>query len=172
MNICSVEGCGEKRHGHGLCRKHYNAEFKHVRVAWKKANPEKVKAHKHTDSIRHSKTIQVRVNKWVQKNPEKRKANLKKWSSENPDKCNAQTAKRRATKLNATPAWADPFLIREAYSLARLRTKVFGFKWHVDHIVPLQSKKVCGLHVENNLRVIPAINNRRKSNTSWPDMPT
>lgn len=172
MSICSVEGCGKKRHGHGLCRKHYHVEFKWKSVAWKKANPDKVKAHKRTDNERHSIKIKERVKLWVRKNPDKRKANVRKWGQENADQVNARTAKRRATKLNATPAWADAFLMKEAYILASLRTKVRGFKWHVDHVVPLQSKIVCGLHVENNLRVIPAKDNRVKSNINWPDMPT
>ncbi len=79
-------------------------------------------------------------------------------------------ARRTAQKLLAVPAWANKFFISEAYHLAKLRTEITGFKWHVDHIVPLQSDLVCGLHVEHNLRVIPARDNLTKNNRWWPDM--
>ena len=71
----------------------------------------------------------------------------------------------------AKPAWANDFFIREAYHLAKLRTLATGYPWHVDHIVPLKSDLVCGLHVEHNLQVIPASENVRKQNFYWPDMP-
>jgi hypothetical protein len=80
-------------------------------------------------------------------------------------------AERRAKQLQATPAWADKFFMQEAYALAALRTKILGFKWHVDHVVPLRSKIVCGRHCEANLRVIPAVINMSKGNRYWPDMP-
>lgn len=80
-------------------------------------------------------------------------------------------ATRRAIKLRAKPSWANDFFIQEAYRLAALRTKMLGYPWHVDHIVPLQSKIVCGLHVEHNMRVIPGSENIRKRNYVWPGMP-
>jgi hypothetical protein len=125
-------------------------------AAWKKANPEKNKA---------SYTA------WDKANPEKRRALHRAWDKANPGKANARTRRRQAAKLQATPAWANNFFMQEAYTLAALRTRMLGFKWHVDHVVPLRSKIVCGLHCEANLRVIPAVINMSKGNRYWPDMP-
>lgn len=86
------------------------------------------------------------------------------WNKENSGKKNALTKKRRHTLSKAMPSWANSFIIEEAYELAALRTKVFGFPWHVDHIIPLQGKLVCGLHVESNLQVIPGKLNLSKGN--------
>lgn len=80
----------------------------------------------------------------------------------------ARENKRRASKLRATPKWADLDKITKIYDDAR----VLGRKeHHVDHIVPLQSDLVCGLHNEFNLQVLPALKNLSKGNRYWPDMP-
>lgn len=63
------------------------------------------------------------------------------------------------------------FIISEIYSLRDLRTTHTKIKWHVDHIVPLKSKLVSGLHCGFNLRLLPAYENIGKGNRYWDDMP-
>ena len=101
----------------------------------------------------------------------KQKANIlarnKLWKVANPDKMQAIDARRRAAKLNRTPVWLtedDFWMMEQAYDMAQKRTRIFGFSWHVDHIIPLQGKLVSGLHVPHNIRVVPAKENLRKGN--------
>jgi hypothetical protein len=93
------------------------------------------------------------------------------WRLENPGKVNALRAKRRASELRATPEWADLEAIEEIYKQCRDVTNLVGEPYHVDHIVPLNSKLVCGLHNQFNLQIIPGEENIKKSNRHWPDMP-
>lgn len=68
-----------------------------------------------------------------------------------------KSAKRRATKLNATPKWYENEEINELY-------KQSSKEVHIDHILPLVNKLVCGLHCFDNLQAIPAKENLSKSN--------
>jgi hypothetical protein len=84
------------------------------------------------------------------------------------DNLEAQThwaAVRRARKRQAMPAWADKERIKKVYKRARQLSQASGEPYHVDHILPLCSDIVCGLHVHENLQVIPARENIIKSNT-------
>lgn len=105
--------------------------------------------------------------RWAEKNSQKRLKYAKTWRQAHPDKINAFEAKRRASKLQATPPWLSSghqtemaLCYEEAFAL-KLYT---GQDYHVDHIVPLQGKNVCGLHVPWNLQVILARDNLSKGN--------
>jgi len=72
--------------------------------------------------------------------------------------------RKKRIKLR-TPAWADVGKIKSYYEVCSFFNEVNGYvKYHVDHIVPLQGTHVSGLHVHNNLQVIPSAENIGKKN--------
>ena len=78
----------------------------------------------------------------------------------NPHKQVALNAIYRANKIQATPSWYEKDLVGAIYKEAKL----LGNDYHVDHIVPLKSKLVCGLHCIDNLQILSATDNMKKSN--------
>jgi len=115
-------------------------------------------AEKNREKSRASKT------QWQLNNKQKKSQSQRNWMDKNPSTHTAKEAKRRATKLNATPKWADLNAIKTEYQLAKWCSDVTGEFYHVDHIVPLNGKNVCGLHVHWNLQVLPAQINLQKGN--------
>jgi len=123
---------------------------------WALKNPELAAAYRKTSDINRYKNYKSKVQ---EKN--------KNWKINNPSKVSAMDAKRRAAVNLRKPSWftdEDHWMVGQAYELAQLRTQIFGFQWHVDHVVPLQGKLVSGLHTPYNLQVIPASKNLSKSN--------
>ena len=118
--------------------------------AWAIANPEKAAS--------------AKVN-WREENREQHNAVNREWNINNKPSKAALECKRRASQLQRTPTW-DPQAksIIAKYQLAAMLTKVSGVLYHVDHIIPLQGRKVSGLHVFSNLRVILGSDNVKKSN--------
>lgn len=80
----------------------------------------------------------------------------------------AQSMKRRElAERKAVPSWHDNKKTEQVYAYARFLRDA-GIDCHVDHIVPLRGKNVCGLHVHNNLRIVMADKNMKKSNKLLP----
>ncbi len=104
---------------------------------------------------------------YYQANKDKIADYRREYKKANRAKLNALDSKRRAIKLKSTPKWlteADYRAIEDFYKIAQKLKLETGQEYHVDHIVPLQGKDVCGLHVPWNLQVISASENLRKSN--------
>lgn len=84
----------------------------------------------------------------------------------NPTPYRVARAKRRAAELQRAVSWGDmewhQFALSEIYECARLRSILTGVPHEVDHIIPLQGKRVSGLHIAENLRVVTRKENRRK----------
>ena len=141
---------------------------------WQERNPERFKelsrAGKRRYYAKHKESSIARSASWLRANPEKRKAIRRRFYENHVAKIALATRRYYAHRDKATPPWAIQFFMDEAYRLARQRTKMLGYKWVVDHIVPLNSPIVCGLHAHTNLQVIPHITNAIKSNKVWPDM--
>jgi len=147
--------------------------YEEGRAKFRNANRKKL-AEKSMEWYRNNReSALIRFREYHEKNKEYRVARNKEWRNSNKEwfRAYAVSAKGRAKqrnyfarKLHATPSWANNFFIEEIYALAILREKICGGKWHVDHIIPLQGKNVCGLHVHYNLQVIPASENLKKSN--------
>lgn len=94
-------------------------------------------------------------------NPEPAKLAVQKWRKNNLQYDAFRAATYRATKKHQTPLWADLNKIKEVYLNCPE-----GF--HVDHIYPLRGKYVSGLHTQENLQYLSAVDNLRKRNLYVP----
>lgn len=104
-------------------------------------------------------------------NPDDARKRQTEYRKNNPSVARSWRMGRIAAKKRATPIWSNTAMIRQAYDAADLLMQLTGEWYEVDHIIPLQSNLVCGLHIADNLQVITREENRRKSNQTWPNMP-
>jgi hypothetical protein len=169
------------------CKAYYakNAEAQRVRAkTWRQSNAETHKQATIKWRLENAERYAAMKKQWRDSNAEhcaeyrkgkyeaetaREKTWCREWRRNNKDKVTAALAARTAAKLRATPPWADMAKIAEIYAAAARLTAETGIPHDVDHIYPLRSKWCCGLHVENNLQILTATENRSKSNRKPTD---
>jgi hypothetical protein len=117
---------------------------------WCRANPERAKKHSQA---------------YAKKHPEIKRAQEKRWRDAHPPFYAEKRMRAYAKSLNAVPTWSERNKILVVYQ------KAAELGLWVDHIVPLRSKLVCGLHVWANVQLLSSHENKTKYNVHWPDMP-
>lgn len=138
---------------------------------WVEANAERHRAQQ--KQYREQNSVQMRDyhRSWRSKHPGYGAERKKQWYENNRDRYRSYNAKRRAQIFRACPSWVDHASIIDVYEEAVRLTQETGLPHEVDHIVPLQNKNVCGLHVPWNLQVLPKTLNRAKSNKHEQEEP-
>jgi Skp family chaperone for outer membrane proteins len=165
--------------------KSFQSSCKDCCKKWREENKEYLKKskseyhYKNRESINKKQSERQKLNKdasnarsakWRENNPDKRKDVANSWVKRNKSYMCQRTRLRFAKAMNAVPFWADKKKTQEIYDKAR-NMRMTGVDVVVDHVVPLVSDFVCGLHWHGNLEIINRIENIRKSNKYWPDMP-
>lgn len=134
------------------------AKRRAISLKWAKAHYPYIRAKK----AEYRKRDPLRMRRWSLENPELKKAMNRRWCQNNRGKVTASTRARQLAKIQATPKWANRYIIGLIYQLAA------AFRMQVDHIIPLRHPLVCGLHVEDNLQLLTQSENARKRNSFTP----
>ncbi len=157
------EGKGKRRpkgDGYrGECRKCFNAQKK----AWLDRHPG---YHAAANKKWHAKNPDYNQ-RYVAENADAVRERRREYVKNNPDIPREISRRYARCRRRAAPRWLTPEQhqkMDDMRILSQLVTEETGIIHQVDHIVPLQGKTVCGLHVPWNLQVIPASENKKKYN--------
>ena len=145
--------------------KRNRAHIKEYNDKYKRKNREKLKEARKIHNQNNSEKIRESRSIFYKKHKERLNLATNRYKRNNPERGLASAQRRRAAVANAKPSWnaeLTDFVLLEALSLARLRKDIFNFAWHVDHMIPIKAKTVCGLHVWNNLQCLPSTMNTSK----------
>lgn len=164
------------KHGHIAPRKTKGSCVECLKIEWQQAadkRAEYFKEYNHSAAGKEAKQKYYKNNKEIVKlkamtRPnEQRQKYRKTWKLKNPEEVKASTKHRRDKHKQATPKWLtseQKKQIRQLYVDAMITSRVTGVPYVVDHIVPLRSDEVCGLHVPWNLQIMTREENLKKSN--------
>lgn len=145
----------------------YNSQCKSCEKSRRDKNKDKTQQYMLKYRQDKREAIANKMRKYKAKHKEHLANYQKNYQQSNKAKICAISSKRRAAKLNATPEWLTKEQLEEIedfYEIAAAFKLYTGEEYQVDHIIPLQNKIVCGLHVPWNLQILTAKENIAKSN--------
>lgn len=169
QKLCSVYDCNSPRYCKGYCMKHYYRMKRHgsLDLQWDKL---KLCTFNGCDKYRHASgfcTNHYAIFKrngspnptrlWDGKAKERNRKRTENWKKKNWDYYKSYLANRKSRIKIATPKWVKKEELIKFY-----KNRPTGF--HVDHIVPINHPKVCGLHVLWNLQYLTKEENLKKRN--------
>lgn len=128
-------------------------------------NREKLRLKNRVYTEKNIDKIREKNRRYVTNNPEKVKKSKKDWADRNPHKLAERRVRRRVSEKLSIPSWSESEKIKIVYQKAKWLESITGLKYHVDHLIPIQGKDVCGLHVWANLQILEASLNCSKQDT-------
>jgi 5-methylcytosine-specific restriction endonuclease McrA len=131
---------------------------------WREANKVAI-AEKYREYYESNKAaIAEKHREWREANKAAIAERMREWQANNPEKLKAYKAARRAAKYK-------PYYDNMSDDHKQAIDYIYATSGdnHVDHIVPLKHKEVCGLHVPWNLQHLTKKENLRKSNKLLPN---
>jgi len=136
MKTCSETNCTKKHLAKGLCQFHYQKLYRQTEIGKQKIKIWNKSKGQQIASYKFNHSEHGRKIKTFYENY------------------------RNHLKANATPKWLSKEQKKQIKNIYLNCPKGH----HVDHILPINGKDVCGLHVPWNLQILPAEVNIRKSN--------
>ena len=160
-------------------RKQNKEKYALTQAAYRKNNPEKIKQWKMAERskpgykerksardkayrIKMGKVLLQKKRDYVTKNREKVKVGKKQEYEKHKQAYIARAYQRLHNIKCLTPPDADKKQIQSFYVEAKRLSVETGIKHEVDHILPISKG---GLHHQDNLQVLPWIENRKKGST-------